>query len=46
MFAFPIFPDRAGIVLQYKNCPVDTFRQKKPPTFVGGSCVRVTYLPG
>ena len=29
-----------------RKCPVDTCRRKKPPTFVGGFCVRVTYLPG
>ena len=46
VFALPGFLGRPGIVLPYKMCPVDTFRQKKPPTFVGDSCVRVTYLPG
>ena len=34
------------IVLPYKKCPVDTFRQKKAPTFRSRLCVRVTYLPG
>ena len=32
MFALPGFLGRPGIVLPYKKCPVDTFRQKKAPT--------------
>ena len=46
VFALPGFLGRPGIVLPYKNCPVDTFSQKKAPTFQSRLCVRVTYLPG
>ena len=34
------------IVLPYKKCPADTFRQKKAPTFRSRLCVRVTWLSG
>ena len=36
MLALPGFPGRPSIVLPLRNMPVACFRQKKPPTFVGG----------
>ena len=46
MFALPAFPGRPGIVLPLRKCPVGTFRQKKPPTFVGGSVFALPIFPG
>ena len=33
MFSLSVFPGKPSIVLPFKKCPVDTFRQKKAPTF-------------
>jgi len=39
VYTMPSFLCRPSIVLTYK-CPVDTCRQEKTPTFVGGLCSR------
>ena len=58
MFTLPCFPGRPGIateaecrksprgILALRNMLVECFSKKKPPTFIGVSCVRVTCLSG
>ena len=46
IFALPIFPGRPSIILPFKKCPVDTFRQKKAPTFRSGLVFALPIFPG
>ena len=47
MLALLIFPGRPSIVALSATVRWTVASAKKePPTFVGGFCVRVTYLPG
>ena len=46
MFALPIFTARAIYRPAVSRCPVDTYRQKKAPTFQSRLCVRITYFHG
>ena len=46
MFALPGFPGRPSIVLPFKECPVDCYSKKKPPTFVGGYVFALPIFPG
>ena len=33
VFSLSVFPGKPSIVLPFKKCPVETFRQKKSPDF-------------